>query len=101
VLTCEVLDVADRKYKTYLALDNFKVCYGTPLYGDINLDCAVDLLDFAQLSHLWFSDCSDPNTYDPNYICDYADFDGSLIVDHNDLILMSEHWLENYRVDSP
>jgi len=96
-LVCEVIDILDNKYKTYLAVDNLRMCYGTPLYGDINQDCGVDLLDIYELTHVWLSDCSDPNTYDPNYICDNADFDGSTIIDCNDLMLMSEHWLENYR----
>lgn len=99
VLTCEVTDISDRKYKSYFAIDNLRVCYGSPLYGDINQDCGVDLLDFAEFSNVWLSDCTDPNTYDPNYICENADFDCSTIIDPNDLILMSEHWLENYRVN--
>jgi hypothetical protein len=95
----EVKDVTDNKYKSYLAIDNLRICNGIPLYGDINQDCGVDLQDVAYFSNLWLADCNDPNTYDPNYICRNADFDGNMIIDPNDLVLMSEHWLENYRVD--
>lgn len=96
-LTCEVIDVRDTKYKSYLAIDNLRVCYGTPLYGDINFDCAVDLKDFELFSQVWLADCNDPNTYDPNYPCFDADFNPDELIDPNDLILLSECWLENYR----
>lgn len=99
VLTCEVLDVRDTKYKSYLAVDNLRVCYGTPLFGDINFDCAVDLTDFNLFSHVWLSDCNDPNSYDPNYVCLESDFNGDELIDPNDLILMSEYWLHNYRAE--
>lgn len=99
ILSCEVLDVRDTKYKTYLAIDNFRVCSGVPEYGDINFDCTVDLNDYNIFSSLWLSDCNDPNTFDPNFICTDADFNRNWVVEPNDLILMCEHWLENYWIE--
>jgi hypothetical protein len=96
ILSCEVIDIRDTKYKSYLAVDNFRICYDIPLYGDINFDCGVDLKDLNIFSHLWLSDCNDPNTYDPNFVCSTADFNCNSIIDPNDLILMSNHWLESY-----
>lgn len=99
LLTCEVIDVRDTKYKSYLAVDNLRVCFGTPLYGDINLDCAVDLTDFDFFAHLWMADCSDPNTYDPNLPCTIADFNPDELIDPNDLLLFTDCWLENYKAE--
>ena len=98
-IKCEVIDFSDTIYPSFYAVDNLRVCYGVPLYGDLNSDCAVDLGDFTILSNLWLADCTDPNTYDPNFVCARADINLDNVVDPNDLILMSEYWLTNYKAD--
>ena len=65
------------------------------------MDCGVDLQDFSIFAHAWLADCnsvSDPGSplYDPNIPCGLADMDGSGIVDPNDFVLMSEHWLDKF-----
>lgn len=118
-LICTVEDVQDKIYKSYLAVDGFKLC--TPLYefGDINMDCSIDLVDLFILSNAWMSECPDPNAVDndpntiptspwppdyipnPNYVpdpncpCEMADINKNWWVDPDDLNTLTSHWLEH------
>lgn len=99
LLYCEVRDVRDRIYKSYLALDNFRLCRGPMLEGDYTLDCKVDFDDFDLLTQGWLADCNDPNTVsDPNIPCHALFPDPNSL---NNLILLeyllpiSENWLLN------
>jgi len=101
IIRCEVNDKTDTRFKSYLAVDGLRICQAIPAYGDLNRDCGVDLQDFSIFTSAWLADCQsveDPGSplYDPNIPCSLADMDGSGIVDPNDLILMSEHWLEKF-----
>lgn len=104
VLYAEVRDTRDRIYKSYLALDNFKICRNVPPYGDYNDDCVIDLNDFNILSQAWFADCNDPNTIaDPNipcepFIVDPNSFDPNLphIIDLDYMLWISDYWLERF-----
>ncbi|OQY07491.1 MAG: hypothetical protein B6I25_01655 [Planctomycetales bacterium 4572_13] len=93
-IRCKVEDYTDKIYRSYLAVDNLRICSAIPAYGDLNMDCGVDLLDFSVLGSVWLADCNDIS--DPNAPCHLADMDKSGIVDPNDLVLMSEHWLEKF-----
>lgn len=91
-LVISVNDVGDAAFTSYFAVDGLEVCR-MPDYGDVNLDCRVDMEDFAFLSADWM--CYEPNTVsDPNLFRQYeTDFDGSHFVDCNDLLLMADYWL--------
>ena len=96
-----VYDVADFLYKSYLAVDNIRICQAMPSLGDINRDCKVDLEDFSILAIAWLADCesvTDPDSplYDPDIPCHQADTDGSNFVDANDLTPVTNHWLETF-----
>ncbi len=120
-LTCAVYDIHDTIYKSYLAVDGLRLC--SPLWdkGDINMDCSIDLTDLFILSSAWLSECPDPNAMDgdpntvpvrpvppgyviipdPNYMsdpncpCEISDLDGNYWVDHEDLRILTDNWLEN------
>ena len=98
VLSCEIRDVLDRQYKSYLALDNFRICRAAPGFGDLNHDCGIDYLDLAILSQAWLADCNDPNVLnDPNIPCSLVIQDPNLydnFINEAQLIQMSENWLE-------
>ncbi|HDS83733.1 MAG TPA: hypothetical protein ENN97_00825 [Phycisphaerales bacterium] len=100
VLSCEVRDYLDKIYKSYLALDNFRLCRNVPKFGDFNTDCAIDYHDFDIMAQAWLADCNDPNVVaDPNIPCellitDPNHIDGFITIDH--LMLLSEHWLERF-----
>lgn len=100
----------DTIYKSYLAVDNLRICRGDRLISDIDYDCDVDLIDYSILSEAWLSFCpgsdffNDPNTYDPNEyppvadpnVINYeADLDDDWYVDANDLVIMLDpnEWL--------
>lgn len=71
LLYCEVRDIRDRIYKSYLALDGFRLCRNVPMYGDYNYDCVIDYHDVNILSRVWLADCNDPNVIaDPNIPCE-------------------------------
>ncbi len=91
-----VTDMRDRVYPSYLAADYMRLCEH-PAYGDINRDCRVDFRDLSWLASDWMQDCSDPNYLaDPNNNCSYGtDIDNNGPVDANDLMLMSDYWLDN------
>lgn len=93
-LIIEVEDIRDAVYKSYLAVDDFRLCTVSRSEGDINGDCMVNLEDFTLLSHVWLATCSDPNTYvDPNAPCALSDIDGSDFVDCGDLGILTDGWL--------
>jgi hypothetical protein len=100
-LYCEVRDVLDTQYQSYLALDQFRICQSVPAYGDLNSDCGVDYEDLSILGRGWLADCNDPNVIsDPNIPCNILIPDpnhlGNIIgIEH--LMLMSENWLEQIR----
>lgn len=100
ILVCEVKDELDKIYKSYLALDNFRLCHGLPIFGDLNIDCAVDYHDFNILAKGWLADCNDPNVIaDPNIPCDLLVPDPNTIngfIDIGHMMLLSEHWLERF-----
>jgi hypothetical protein len=96
----------DNVYESYLALDALSICGPGELMGDINADCYVDMQDLSQLSQYWLCECVDPNVTpipesflsDPNSYsyqkCLFSDLDRSVVVEPNDLALMSENWLK-------
>jgi len=98
---CKVEDGGtDQIYKSYLAVDNLRICRGGLSIADLDWDCDVDLLDYSILSSAWLADCneiSDPNSpyYDPNIPCETADIDNNEFVDPNDLFIMFDQWLIN------
>lgn len=102
-LKCSVEDGGDNVYKSYLAVDGFRICRGGDSPADLDMDCDVDLSDYSILSSAWLAFCpDDPNgidpndiTSDPNIPCQLADIDNSWLVDPNDLVIMSEQWLIN------
>ena len=98
LLYCEVRDILDRSFKSYLALDNLRLCQGVSGFGDLNRDCGVDYFDFEILASAWLADCNDPNVLsDPNIPCELFVTDPNLpenIVDGEFLLKMSESWLE-------
>ncbi|MHC4287729.1 MAG: hypothetical protein ACYSSJ_05435 [Planctomycetota bacterium] len=103
-LQCEVVDTTDKKISSYLAVDGLRVCSGKKPAGDINHDCAVNLIDYSIFSSAWLAFCPDdttgidPNTIsEPNVPCQLSDFDNNSYVDLNDLITMTDpnNWLIN------
>ncbi len=100
LLYCEVRDHLDRVFKSYLALDNFRICRGIPMLADLNFDCVVDYYDLNILSQAWLADCSDPNVIsDPNIPCHLVIPDPNMpnkTIDIDHLLPFSENWLENY-----
>lgn len=57
---------------------------------DITGEGNVNFLDFSVLANYWqFVDCNGLNDW-----CEKADIDKSGVVDLNDLLMMTEHWLE-------
>lgn len=62
-----------------------------PVQGDLNSDCKVDMLDFAQFANWWLrTDCGSGNSF-----CNGADFqpDGDGDVDTTDLAFFAQNWL--------
>ncbi len=94
-LIITVNDFSDAYYPSYLAVDGLSLCDQRPAY-DINQDCAVDFADFSWLATDWLQDCNDPNYLeDPNSNCYMGtDLDGNGPVDTNDLMLLTDSWLE-------
>ena len=63
-------------------------CNG-PVQGDLNGDCKVDMLDFAQFANWWLrTDCVSGNSF-----CNGADFQPDGDVDMIDLALFVQNWL--------
>ena len=94
-LTISVTDFSDAYYPSYIAVDGMTLCDQQPV-GDINNDCRVDLADFSWMATDWLQDCNDPNYIaDPNSNCYWGtDLDGNGPVDANDLMLMTDSWLD-------
>lgn len=82
-----VNDYQDAIFKSYLAVDGFRICI-KPDGGDINNDCHVNLEDFALLSAHWLEDINDPNWFDN------ADLIPDGVIDVNDLSEICNNWLE-------
>ena len=107
LLYCEVRDVGDRFYNSYLALDNFRICRADPNNADINNDCRVDLLDLSLLSKGWLVDCGiSGNWDDPNLPCQLLTVDPNTlsepvenIIDMEYLLPVTESWLEPLTYD--
>lgn len=111
-LYCEATDTQDRIYKSYLALDGFRICRNVPDFGDFNLDCAIDYHDFDIFARTWLADCNDPNVIaDPNIPCNLVITDPNMIysdpncpsydpdagvIGLEQLMLFKEHWLERF-----
>ena len=94
-LVLSVDDVGDEAYDSFFMVDGIDVCWA-PEYGDVNMDCHVNLEDFGLFANDWL--LYDPNyTSDPNFIAENenTDIDGSHFRDENDLFLMSEYWLHD------
>lgn len=95
----QVRDCIDRSYKSYLAVDNVRICKGTPVFGDLNLDCIIDMYDYNLLAKAWMADCNDPNiSSDPNIPCDTLAQHGVTTVTEQELTELSECWLHDYNV---
>ena len=65
-----------------------------PLNPNINGEGKVNFLDFAMLAKKWSEDCNEWNNW-----CSNADIDHSGLVDFNDLLIMTEYWLEDIVVE--
>lgn len=94
-ISISVENTGDNQLASFFAVDGLEVCT-IPLYGDVNSDCKVDLVDFDMLSQDWmlFDPCSVSHPSDPNYWRQYeTNFDGIEPVDEGDLSLMVEYWL--------
>jgi hypothetical protein len=107
-IECHVSDSGDAAYKSYLAVDGIRYCKSSRNFGDVDLNCKVDLTDFTLFASAWMTVChEDPNSpyYDPNSVCDpnipthKSDFDGNDVIDTEDLGILSEHWLDNFWVN--
>ena len=60
-----------------------------PVQGDLNGDCKVDMLDFAQFANWWLrTDCVSGNSF-----CNGADFQLDSDVDMIDLAFFAQNWL--------
>jgi hypothetical protein len=86
-LHCAVYDKQDVIYKTYLALDNFRVGY-MPQKGDLNGDWCVDFIDWAILSSYWLQMPARPEH------AEYSDLDGNGQIDPNDVGIMGINWMQ-------
>ncbi len=60
----------------------------TPLFGDLDCDCTVDIADVMQVASHWSSSVGDDD-YDPAY-----DLDGDGDIDIVDIMLVAAHWGE-------
>jgi hypothetical protein len=104
ILKCEVVDFRDAVVSTYLAVDGLGICRNGKPLSDLNDDCRVNLIDYSIFLEAWLSFCPDivdPNIMDPNDIadpnipCQLADINNSWFVDSNDLVIMSDEWLQD------
>ncbi len=109
-IRCEVMDTGDNVVNSYYAVDGLRICKGGISQADLNLDCDVNIEDFSMLSQAWLTFCPDPPINDPNFpgdpndfpqtdpnlitICESADFDKSWYIDVNDIIIMTDEWLQ-------
>ena len=100
-LEISVWDVEDSQLDTYFAVDNLIICEEDPGQGDINMDCVIDMRDFAMVAADWMYDCSsDVYPGDANHFCFVgSDIDQSGLVDVNELIIITENWLEGVPED--
>lgn len=104
-LLINIYDISDNIYRSYIAIDSLNVCI-RPEYGDINLDCKVNLIDFTIMAEDWLCDCSNPaDLPDPND-CSWTqlpdgeikvnlpgDINDDKAVDYLDLKMISEKWM--------
>lgn len=90
----QVRDGTDKYLSSYLALDNIRICKFAPEYGDLNLDCTVNLDDFLVLSQAWMADC-DPisSPFDPTVACKQADMNDDNLVNEWELFKIIDNWL--------
>ena len=58
------------------------------IFGDLDCDCDVDVLDIMQVAVRWNTSVGDPD-YDPTY-----DLDGDGDIDIMDILLAAVHWGE-------
>jgi hypothetical protein len=95
-IVIRVDDYEDFVYPSYLAVDGMSLCDYKPV-GDLNGNCRVDFSDFSLLANDWLQDCNDPNYLaDPNNCCVYGtDIDENGPVDMNDMMYISDYWLEH------
>lgn len=96
VFEAGVFDIGDQIYKSYLAIDNLRLCQLPPA-GDLNGDCVVNTVDLGFFSNSLGLDCSDPNN-----LCDYINMNGQNIsldsnengvIDPEDAWPIMQHWL--------
>ena len=59
--------------------------------GDINSDCKIDSYDLAIFADAWFAESGSTNWND---ICDLAPSGGDGLVDHKDLAILANGWLQ-------
>jgi hypothetical protein len=79
-------------WEWYWGIDDVEIiasAVSQSIQGDFNLDCDVDLYDFAVLASAWQSSPGDGN-WDP--ACDISDPKDN-IIDGLDLAVLVEHWL--------
>ena len=70
LLRCEVKDIRDTIYNSYLAVDGLRICRNGRSVADLDGDCDVDLLDYSVISQAWLTFCPDIPIDDPNFPCD-------------------------------
>jgi hypothetical protein len=96
-LLIKVEDEVDDAYTSYLLVDGLSLS-PYPL-ADLNHDCWVNFLDFNILARDWLQDCNDPvYLEDPDNFCYRGtNIDETGLVDYNDLAIMSDRWLFQFR----
>lgn len=108
-LTIRACDYHDAVYDTFFAVDGLVLCHNPAQAGDFSCDCTVNFEDFAFLAADWLCNCKDPNIFndpqsdpnlynDPNSNCLLGtDLSNDGPVDANDLMILSENWLEGIK----
>lgn len=95
----QVRDCEDRSYKSYLALDNVRICRNAPELADLNRDCFIDMNDLNLLARAWMADCNDPMVAaDANVPCGIIINQGRLTAGPEYLTDISQNWLLDFNV---
>lgn len=66
-----------------------RFCTEWKIFGDLNQDCIVNLLDLAGLADKWLESCSEPDW------CSGADIDRDGWVGFLDILIIADHWLSD------
>jgi hypothetical protein len=67
----------------------------TGLFGDVDSDCDVDIVDIMLVASRWQTSCENPDPDDnddtPNYD-DLCDVNNDCIIDIEDIMQIAAHW---------